>query len=77
MNEVKNCEIMLDRDGEGCALSGTIDKFEGNLCGSDAKLYCTTRTAQNDYYCGNQNIDVRGDELTLEYKYNSDLQDIA
>jgi hypothetical protein len=69
-------EIYMDKDRSGLALSGTTDKISGKLHG-DANLYSISKASQNEFYCGNQKIDISGEDLSLEYVYGLPEQDMV
>ena len=73
---LSNLEVLLN-ESVGIALNGNIKGLSGEFAVSEGRMISTSPSSQKELYIGAQKIVLEGENLNVEYTFNSDTSEMV
>lgn len=73
---LSNLEVLLN-ESVGIALNGNINGLSGEFEVSEGRMISTSPSSQKELYIGAQKIVLEGENLNVEYTFNSDTSEMV
>lgn len=74
--DLSNLEILLN-ESEGIALNGNMSGLSGEFEVGEGRMISTSPTSQRELYVGAQEVELEGENLNVEYTFNSNASEMV